>query len=65
MRGHYSYTLIDGEEESDAVPGIGGLFPGPYWSYHLRFCTDSIAEQHEYMKEIIDEEGKKAICHFQ
>ena len=63
MPAHYSYTFVDGEKECDAGPGIGGMSPGPYWSYHLRFSTDSIAEQHEYIEEIINEEGEKATCY--
>ena len=56
---HYSYTFLDGEKECDAGPGIGDLFPGPYSSYHLKFFTKSIAEQHEYVGEIIEVEGRK------
>ena len=54
---HYSYTFLNGEKECDAGPGIGELFPGPYSSYHLKFFTRSIAEQHEYVHEMIEDEG--------
>ncbi len=56
---HYSYTFLDGEKECDAGPGIGDMFSGPYSSYHLKFFTSSIAEQHDYCIEMIEDEGRK------
>ena len=58
---HYSYTFLDGEKECDAGPGIGDMFSGPYSSFHVRFFTESIAEQHEYCAEVIEDEGNKSM----
>ena len=55
---HYSYEFIEGENETDAGPGIGPMFSGPYYPYHLRFFTKSIAEQHDFIKEVMSDEGQ-------
>ena len=56
---HYSYTFLDGEKECHAGPGIASMFSGPYSSFHVKFFTTSIAEQHAYCKEVIEDEGSE------
>ena len=53
----YSYTFPDGEHDCPAAPGVEKLIPGPYLCWYPDDSLKSIAEQHEVVSEIIEDEG--------
>ncbi|MCJ1298808.1 hypothetical protein MMC08_001598 [Hypocenomyce scalaris] len=54
---NYSYTFPDGEHDCPAAPGVEKLIPGPYLCWYSDDSLKSIAEQHEVVSEIIEDEG--------
>lgn len=55
---YYDYTFIDGIDECEPAPGIGDIFPGPYYCQYTRFYPAYVRENQAQIKQIIDEEGK-------
>ncbi|MCJ1318878.1 hypothetical protein MMC15_004210 [Xylographa vitiligo] len=54
---HFSYEFLEGEKEVAPAPGVAKVFPGPYLSYLTDYSVGSIEEQHQYIMDIVAEEG--------
>ncbi|MCJ1391332.1 hypothetical protein MMC18_004195 [Xylographa bjoerkii] len=54
---HFDYDFLEGEKEVPPAPLIAKVFPGPYMSYLTDYSVSSIEEQHEFIMNIVDEEG--------
>ncbi|KAI9660963.1 MAG: hypothetical protein M1821_009290 [Bathelium mastoideum] len=54
---HYEYRFYDGEEDFDSYPAISNVFPGPYFCYYKDNSMRSVKAAHEYIGEIIEDEG--------
>ena len=54
---HYEFAFFDGDFEGPPAPGVDKVFPGPYRRYLLDNSVESTAEQHEFIKEIMEDEG--------
>ena len=54
---HWEWEFIDADIECDAAPGIDGIYPGPYLSYFRMPSIDKIQEIHEWVYEVIEEDG--------
>lgn len=54
---HYEYTFFDGADECEPAPGIGEIFPGPYFCHYMKFYTSYVAQSHKYIADFIAEEG--------
>ena len=59
---HWTFTFFDGAEECDAAPGIGAIFSGPYYCHYSQFYTAYVAQAHEAILDIIEDEGDKIVC---
>ena len=57
----WEYVFLDGEKEHPPAPGVEKVFPGPYWSYLTDYTTKSMAEQHDYILQIANEEGNETL----
>lgn len=53
----WSYHFVDGSVESAPAPGVAEAFPGPYFCFGQTYDTACIAEQHEHLESMIEEEG--------
>ncbi|KAI1618121.1 serine hydrolase-domain-containing protein [Exophiala viscosa] len=54
---HFEYEFFDADHEYPAAEGVGEIFPGPYYAFYPVPTTDNVAGAHQYVQEIIDEEG--------
>jgi len=54
---HFDYDFLEGEKEVPPAPLVAKVFPGPYMSYLTDYSVGSIEEQHEFIMNIVDEEG--------
>ena len=60
---HFSYEFLEGEKEVAPAPGVAKVFPGPYLSYLTDYSVGSIEEQHQYIMDIVAEEGTDSRGH--
>ena len=51
------YEFFDAEHEYPPAEGCGEIFPGPYYCFYPVPTTKNVALAHQYVQEIIDEEG--------
>ena len=54
---HYEYHFCDGEEPFESYPAISNIFPGPYFCYYKDNTMKSVMLAHEYIREVIEDEG--------
>ena len=58
---HYDYHFFDGEELFESYPAISNIFPGPYFCYYKDNSMESVKLAHEYVREIIEDEGSASL----
>lgn len=54
----WEFVFVDASTPCIAAPGLSELFPGPYYCHGQTFDTACIAEQHEFLKDVIETEGE-------
>lgn len=54
---YFQYEFVDGEDDCDAAPGIGEVYPGPYLSYYNVPSSTKVDDAHVYLHSIIAEDG--------
>lgn len=59
---YYEYSFYDGEEPFESYKEISDFFPGPYFCYYKDNSMKNVKLAHEYVKEIIEEDGKLSIA---
>lgn len=58
---YYEYRFFDGEEPFESYPEISNIFPGPYFCYYKDNSMKSVKLAHEYVNEIIEDEGNTSL----
>ncbi|KAK5055283.1 hypothetical protein LTR84_013033 [Exophiala bonariae] len=53
----HSFDFIDAPYHCSAAPGISKIYDGPYLAWHSRYDPVHIAEIHEYIDSVINEDG--------
>ncbi|KAH7305244.1 serine hydrolase FSH [Stachybotrys elegans] len=53
----YSFDFIDGEAAVNAAPQVAQVYDGPYLAWHSSHFADEVASAHEYVKDILEEDG--------
>ncbi|KAI3400338.1 hypothetical protein diail_3355 [Diaporthe ilicicola] len=51
------FEFLDGEMEAAPAPGVEAVFPGPYLCYHGEPIEDDVKAAHEFLLEVVRDEG--------
>lgn len=54
---HFSFNFFDAERECVAADGIEEIYPEPYLCFYPVPTTRNIEDAHQYVWDLIDEEG--------
>lgn len=53
----HEFIFVDGQVECDTASDIAAYFPGPYLCYYNMPTHDQVKQAHEFIKDVMDEEG--------
>lgn len=54
---NFEYEFFNAEYEYPAAEGVGEIFPGPYYCFYPVPTINNVEYAHQYVQDIIDEEG--------
>jgi hypothetical protein len=53
----YSFDFLDGEAQVNAAPHVAKFHEGPYLAWHSSHFADEVAAAHQYVKDVMEEDG--------
>lgn len=53
----HTFDYVDAQVEGTAAPGIGGVFPGPYFIWHKDYDPSSVEKVHQHLQSVLKEDG--------
>ncbi|KAK2756471.1 hypothetical protein FQN54_005364 [Arachnomyces sp. PD_36] len=53
----HEYVFLDGHIETDAAPGVGDIFPGPYYGYYTENSREQIEFAYERVINFVESRG--------